>query len=243
MTEHPYRQLKSALGPTTDCRPIELLISILDRPSSDAERGATEAHLSGCPHCQTELALYRNFEAGPRAGEEADVAWIASQLRDRSREFRPAGVPWWKQILRPRVLAPMSVALACLVVAITVGLQFRSGSDLPLNTRAGSGVMRSQTVTVVSPLGDIARQPTGLRWQAVAGASRYEARLVEVDGTELWKIESRGEEAAIPADVRDRIVPRKTLLWEVTARDQGGKAIASSGLQRFRLEPQTAPQK
>ena len=62
---------------------------------------------------------------------------------------------------------------------------------------------------------------------------RYEARLLEVDGAEL--AETAENRIELPAAVRARVVPAKTLLCQVLAFDASGHRVGQSETVRFRL--------
>ncbi|MGC2742958.1 MAG: hypothetical protein WA672_07205, partial [Candidatus Angelobacter sp.] len=88
---------QEAAAETKECLPLETLERMLDNPSGDAKAAA---HLAGCAHCQTELAMLKNFEQStPSADEGAAVAWIASQLQRRQNapvaQQKVARVPFW----------------------------------------------------------------------------------------------------------------------------------------------------
>lgn len=210
----------------------ELTVAIEGRQGEERRRLA-EAHLSCCAHCQTELALFREFETPrSRPDERAHVEAIARRLR----ESEPATtLPWWKRLWTPRIMAPVALGFATLLVVIAVGIQPRSSTTRPF-VPGSNEVVRSQSIEVTGPVGDVAQRPSEIRWQAFTGAARYRIRLMEVDRTELWTATLTGNRATLPAGVRDRIVPLKTLLWEVAALDESGAVVASSGLERFRLQ-------
>ena len=69
---------QEAAAATKECLPLEVLERMMDNASRDAKAAA---HLASCAHCQTELAMLKNFEQStPSADEGAAVAWIAAQL-------------------------------------------------------------------------------------------------------------------------------------------------------------------
>ena len=216
-----------------ECAAIDELALLLDGRRGEELQRRAEAHVAGCLHCQTELALLREFESPAiRPEEQRDVNWIVARLR---KNPTVAPVPWWKQIWTARFLAPASIALATAIIAIAIGLNMRQS---PLSPVPGPGreVMRSQAVELMSPTGDIKSAPAELRWRPVAGASSYRVRLLEVDRTELWSTTVSQSSVALPGAVREKIVPLKTLMWEITALDDAGALVASSGLQAFRLK-------
>lgn len=210
--------LTGIFGPTPECPSIDELA----KPDH-------EQHLDACAYCSSQLALFRNFESGEPATEESEaVEAIVSRLR-RSSPAAPES--WWSRIWRPKVLAPTAIALAAASLALTVYVNSRTSNlDLP-----SDNVMRSSRLVAVAPLGQIAQQPSQLRWDPVPGAAKYNIRMLEVDRTELWSASSDAPAVDIPQSVRTRIVPLKTLLWEVSAVDSAGKVLAASGIQRFAI--------
>ena len=64
---------------------------------------------------------------------------------------------------------------------------------------------------------------------------RYRVKVTEVDGNELWSAETTAPRVDLPAAVQARILPGKTLYWEVAAFDSAGANIAVSERQSFRV--------
>ncbi|HXA84474.1 MAG TPA: hypothetical protein VNZ47_05335, partial [Candidatus Dormibacteraeota bacterium] len=98
---------QEAAAETKECLPLEMLERMMANPSADA-KAAT--HLAGCAHCQTELAMLKNFEQStPSASEGAAVAWIAAQLERRQNspvaQRKIATVPFWRTMFRVPYLA------------------------------------------------------------------------------------------------------------------------------------------
>lgn len=218
---------KSALAPTAECIPLEQLGSAL----SEMQR----THLASCPRCQAELALWEEFDtSAPVEAEGAAVTWIARELERRS-VAPPAAAPWWKAWARTPAWR-LSGALAALVVlaGVTAFLSRNRGVLEPGGSTAP--VYRSQAVVVSTPLGDLDAAPAEFRWQAVPGAVTYIIEVLEVDRHSLWKADTHETHAAVPAQVRRLILPGKTLVWEVTAKDGAGASLGTSGAQKFRLK-------
>jgi hypothetical protein len=71
----------------------------------------------------------------------------------------------------------------------------------------------------------------------VPGAVTYDVALVEVDGTTLWTAKTRSSRVDLPRAVSAKLVPGKTVMWQVTARGDGN-VLADSGLVKFRVVPQ-----
>lgn len=223
-------KLKSALGPAEGCPPLEQLVRALEASEGDAWRKAAEDHTATCSHCRGELALMREFvEASPRPDEARNVNWIAGRLA-KQRVFRPS-----RQRLSFFFGARAWAAAACLVLVAAGAFYLPRGPGLPSPAGAGEGVMRSQALELVAPLGDIPQKPAEFRWRAVPGAVRYQVRLMEVDRSEIWRGEATDAFLSIPAPVLALMPPGRTLLWEGSAWDQSGKALGTSGTRSFRV--------
>jgi hypothetical protein len=124
-----------------------------------------------------------------------------------------------------------------MVTAVVVGLSIRTGKEPALISDGVPTALRSEGVVALAPIGDLMRSPAELRWRTFPGASRYSVKLMEVDHSELWQASLEETAVLLPAAVREKVVPGKTLLWQVTALDGAGKALANSRLERFRLTP------
>ena len=241
-TDSPEEQiLRGALAPGDDCVPVEQVEKLAI--GGAIPPGPLAAHVGSCRYCQTQLQLLREFAAGPLPGAETEaVRLITARLRERSNEIYQAArqpvethEPWWRAFWRVPWLSPAALALAGILVVVAVGLQVKSGPPGLRAPRPGEEVLRSNAITVIAPSGDTLQVPGEIRWQAAPNAARYEAQLLEVDGAELWKGDTAENRIELPAAVRARIVPFKTLLCQVSAFDASGHRVAQSGTVRFRL--------
>jgi hypothetical protein len=244
------QQWKAALATTADCLTLEDLGRWADGSLSDAEKSRASSHLAGCARCQTELTMLQEFErAIPRPEEQTAVSWIAAEIKRRSSELAPATEDVSRsppssarrgsghRISKVRRISATALSLAAMVTAVVVGLSVRTGKQPALISDGvtGSPVLRSEGVVALAPIGDLIQSPAELRWQPLPGAARYSIKLMEVDRSELWETSSEQTAVVLPAAVREKVVPGKTLLWQVTALDGAGKVLASSPIERFRL--------
>ena len=69
----------------------------------------------------------------------------------------------------------------------------------------------------------------------MAGAARYQVRLIEVDQTTIWQGDSSQNESRLPEQARGQMLDRKSLYWTVTAFDPQGRPLAASAPQAFRV--------
>lgn len=221
-------QWHEALTPGPDCLPIERL---------DAALSAVEqAHVAGCARCQTELELFRAFEAdAPVAGEGLAVPWIAAETRRRlapAPAARPAPTAW---------RLPSWALLAASLAVIVGGASLLMRPSAPVAAPDTAPVYRGAQIALTVAAGDLDAAPGSVAWNAVDGAVDYELRLLEIDGTELWRVATSSPTVSVPADARAAFLPGRTLVWRVEARNAGGRTIVSSGDVRARVRPAGAP--
>jgi hypothetical protein len=226
-----FEKLRAALGPAADCPPFEQLTRALDYEPGDARRSDAEEHIAGCVHCRDEVALMREFlDVRLRPEEDRDVRWVVRKLE--KQEVAPRPRRSFAFFFGMRALA----AAACVVLVVGGALYMRRTPGPPSVNGIGEGAMRSQAIGLISPVGDVAARPAEFRWRAVPGAARYQVRLMEVDGREVWSGETADTSIAAPTTP---IAPGTTLLWEVRAMDGSGKVIATSATSTFRVSPGT----
>jgi hypothetical protein len=242
--------LRTAFGPGKDCPSLDALVKLAEDTTMPA---SLTQHLKSCSNCRTELHLLRTFQTGETQQNRADVRRITEQLRKRqfavtsvaepvSRAFTAPRESWWRSMFTVRRLAPAGFAMAALLLVAAAAMYFRHSGQpvLEATNRGGQEVFRSSSFAVVTPVGDLLEQPSEIRWEPVVQATQYQVRLLEVDRSEVWKAETSENHIALPAAVRARIVPAKTLFWEIRALSASGSIIGDTGLVRFRLSPRAS---
>ncbi len=197
-----------------------------------------QAHVASCARCRTELEMFSLYEANePLAGEGLSVAWIAQRARRAVQTGQPLAPPT-PVPARKVVWGLPRWALAAASVAVIVGgatLLWRP--PVTVEPTAAGEIYRTVRVEVLSPAGDIAGPPVELRVAAIPGAVAYEVRLLEVDGTELWREVSPVSAIPVPPAIAAAALPAKTLVWQVVAKDNRQRVLADSGDVRFRVQP------
>ena len=228
---------QEAAAETKDCLPLETLERMMDNTSRDAKAAA---HLAGCAHCQTELAMLKNFEQStPSADEGAAVAWIAAQLERRQNapvaQQNIARVPFWRTMFRVPYMAGAAALAAVLIFGISL---YHGNSDGPgkINPGLGSGNFRSGAIHLVSPIAEQNSAPAEFRWDAVQGASSYTVELKDVAGITLASANSSQNVLPVTPDMKAVMLSGKPLKWKVTAKDADGKEIANSSTQDFKIK-------
>jgi hypothetical protein len=244
-TKEPSRRniLRGALGPGDECPQVEELIRAVAEPSQPASTELAN-HLKSCDYCQTELHLWKTFDAGSGTQTSKDVHRVTAQLHEKMRGvfIRPPSLEtpgnWWKQVFSVRWLAPATLAMAGLLLVAGIVVKYRQASPLPAvdgRSPFGQEVFRSPSLTVVGPSGDLQNRPSKIHWESIPGATKYVVRLLEVDHTEIWRAETSEDHVELAQGAQARIVPRKTLFLEITAFDSSGSKVGETGLVRFRL--------
>lgn len=228
---------QEAAAETKDCLPLETLEQMMDNRSGDAK---AQAHLADCAHCQTELAMLKNFEQStPSADEGAAVAWIAAQLERQQNapvaQQKVARVPFWRTMFRVPYMAGAAALAAVLIVGISL---YHGGSDEPgkLNPGVGNSPFRSGAVHLVSPIADQPGAPAEFHWDAVQGASSYTVELKDVAGITLATATSAQNVLPITPEMKANMISGKPLKWKVTAFNANGKEIANSSMEQFKVK-------
>lgn len=213
-----------AAGPA--CPPLER-VTVPTMSVHDA------AHVGSCPRCQSERALWASFESRAGADEDA-VAWIAEEAR---RRLFPSPHPAATAARWRTALPAWSLSLAAtLLLAVGGYLLVREpGADVARTD--GATVYRTAAVEPLAPLGDLAAPPEELRWRPVDGAVRYDLRVLEVDGTEVWRGSTTATAIAVPSEVRAAALPARRLEWSVTAVDAAARPVAAPASASFRVAP------
>jgi hypothetical protein len=218
-------RFKEAAGRTPTCIPIERI--------GESLTPEEHAHMRTCARCQTELALWQQFEsAAPAKNEGAAVTWIVAELERRAGSpQRQKSAPSRRWGLSGQWLA----AAASVALFVSVGYLMWDREPAIWNPGGTTGQYRTAQLDVIAPLGDVAAAPREFSWKPAAGAIRYDVRILEVDGTVVWRTSIAEPRLVVPPDILSRFVIQKPFLWEVTARDTADAAIGSSGTQRFRV--------
>jgi hypothetical protein len=228
---------QEAAAETKDCLPLETLEQLMDNRSSDAK---AQAHLAGCAHCQTELAMLKSFEQStPSADEGAAVAWIAAQLERQQNvpvaQQKVARVPFWRAMFRVPVMAGAAALAAVLIFGISL---YHGNSDGPgkINPGVGSGKFRTGAIHLLSPMGNLTERPEEFRWEPISGANSYTIELRDIAGVVLASAKSNQNVLAATPAMKAQMSSGKPLQWKVTALDGSGNEIANSSGGNFKIK-------
>jgi hypothetical protein len=128
------------------------------------------------------------------------------------------------------------MAAMALIVGLAVQIRNWREPSLRANDPAGSAAVRSASVRILEPAGDVTTAPVAIVWEAAPGAAGYRIRLLEVDGNELWSGTSLEPRLSLPENARTLFVPHKTISIAVEARDAAG-AVIRSGAAKCVVKP------
>jgi hypothetical protein len=227
---------REALRRGPDCPELDVLFSLAGEAPA-ASRVELERHVESCPACQSELSLYREFVAPEmRLGEQAAVDRIvAGMALPHGGAPRSAPVRWWNSF--PRLAWTGSAALACAAILLTVGITIQRNVNrtIPGAISTEGSAMRSQSLSITSPLGELAHAPRSIAWEAVPGAAVYTVTLSEVDRAQIFYSTVTTPSLSLPPATVTLIAPGKTIFLEVEAKDGAGNVVATSGRQRIRV--------
>jgi hypothetical protein len=234
---HQLKTWQEAAAASKDCLPLDVLERFTENAPTDAKAAA---HLASCAHCQTELAMLKDFQAAtPTANEGAAVAWIAAQLQRQQTgaSTRPASVARgsvWRNLLRVPYMAGAAALVAVLVLAISL---YHPESGHPKLSGPGNiGVFRSGEVKLVSPTGDLIQVPGEFRWEAVPGAASYTVELTDALDQPLASATSSQPQISTTTEMRAAMRAGMPIKWKVTALDASGNKIADSSGGSFKIK-------
>ncbi len=216
-------------GAGTQCLTVDRLEAVLTGVAS----GPIRMHVADCLHCQTEVALMRQFlQAMPTAEESVDLRQIERRLR-QSPPWGEETRGWFRRLFSRR--PTMGLAAAGLTALLAVGVWFGSPSRVGVEP-VDSGLTRATfAVEGIEPLGDLAQLPSAVRWQPTPNAASYGITLLDIEQKTLWAARQSATELRVPTAALALITNRKTLFWHVTACDGHGALISNGAPQRFRL--------
>jgi hypothetical protein len=178
-----------------------------------SEIRSIRTHLGSCPAC---LELARDY--------------------CRFAGLKPPGAPRENRALG-FVFKPAFRIAAVLIVMVSAGA-FWALREEPVDTVTMRGAA-SEAIELIAPKGSLSQPPALLEWKEVAGTSRYDVEILDMNLNVLW----RGQgitvtKASIPAETLQQLRGGNDYGWRVTAIASNGRR-SSSAVETFRLdEPQ-----
>ncbi|MDQ1474420.1 MAG: hypothetical protein QOJ99_5900 [Bryobacterales bacterium] len=182
--------LRNVLSHGEDCPAPEVMIEAMAHGAPKHDE--ISSHVAGCPPCQTELALFRSFEAADFKPDEREaVDYIVRRMRgEQSRQAIPgSGWPvFWTRLSgfwNPVRVGGFATATAAVLLIIGLSTQWQTQRRLP-ERLPENDALRSTVINGVNPQGELAAIPDRIRWDPVPGAAEYSVTLSEVDRTVIF---------------------------------------------------------
>lgn len=218
------------------CPPPETFLPEELARLAPAELRKLEAHIDTCAACAAEKQLAAAFEV-PETLDQRDQRAV-DKIAGRIRPYRRS---WLSQLglpsLRDLAVAPAFQFAAAAMLLIAVGFGIRSAAPPELGDVPDATVMRSSSLILVAPVGELDMLPTELQWVEVEGASEYTATIRGVDGSVLAQRSTTSARLSLATLSELSLQPAVAYSWSVEARDENGARIALSAESTFRARP------
>jgi len=187
-----------------------------------------EEHYFNCPACFAELTareeILRVIKTGDvlRAAPEGVTAAAASSA-------------WYRRLqafLTPRQWA-LAGAAALALVAIAIFLP-RGGGPAPEFLLTDDAV-RGGAITLVFPVTDVRTSPEPFKWENYGEGIEYVFSIS--NHAPLWETMTRETSIKLPEEIRAKLVPGETYIWQVKGYKKDGTLVATSSKVRFKVVP------
>jgi hypothetical protein len=193
------------------------------------ERDIFEEHYFNCPSC---------FQKAQQRDEIISAiktrgAWIFKEAPGPTKKALVPAVEKITTFFTPRQWATVAVAALLLVTIVGVLPQFRSSA--PRFVLSENDVVRGKTLSLISPIIDAKTAPAYFEWTKLGNDVEYKI-YVSNHGL-LWKAATKDTRIAVPADIRQLMIPGKDYSWQVRAFSTKGTLIAVSSRVQFQIKP------
>jgi len=220
------------------CPPPEQFLPAERSRLDAAEQARLNAHAAACPACAAEQRLARSFEeaaAAPRETASLDEAFVLRRL-ERGSPLRAQHTPSQRAVWGLAAAAGIALVAAALTLLPT-----SLPTPPPLPPAVPHGVTRGASLSVLTPLGDLALPPREFQWEDVAGAASFRVEVVDVEGKVVWGTSVTNSPAMLPPSEAGRILEAVVYTWKVEALNNEGMRVAWSEPAQFRVRPAGVP--
>jgi hypothetical protein len=138
--------------------------------------------------------------------------------------------------LTPRRWAAAGVAAAAILLAVWLLIP-RNGSVSPPLVLTGDEAVRGAAVAVLSPVADVAEAPAFLEWKKAGDEIEYKVSLA--GKSPLMSASTKETRIVLPDNIKARLKPGVTYIWQVQAFKPDGTLVAVSGRVKFRIRPKS----
>jgi len=169
-------------------------------------------------------------ETGTEVKPSADVPGISESFqRTSARRWAPKDGRSTERRRRSDLYdLGRTIAIGLLVFGLFFTLYLASQRPPSLPERVPDSVIRGTVVEPISPIGEIGAVPRELRWRPVKDAHHYEARLLAVDESTIWRGSTKYPRLVLPEELRERLHLRVVYFWMIEAFDEHGSRLSGS---------------
>ncbi len=239
--------MKEVFQRGSGCPDLDELLSATLTPS-------VKEHLTRCPACQTELALFASFEDGQvRPDESSDLDHVLRRVaspatapaadRHRNQTIWDHFRAWWSQTRSPVWAGAAAIAVAALVVVVSLRTQLVTTTPSGSLPATENNTWRGSDLTFQTPLGDLESLPSEIRWTSVSGAAAYGVSLKEIDGTRVFYKKITRPMLAMDSDLATLMRSGKVYLLTVVALSSNDRTLGEAGPARVRVLHKPSSQK
>ncbi len=202
---------------------------LLNRLPED-EAAEFEEHYFNCAPCFADLAAREEVLQVIKTG---DVFRTAPERVEAAAE----SPVWLRRLwasLTPRQWA-LAGAAALALVAVAVLIPRRPGPAAPQFFLTDDATVRGGAITLVFPVMDVRGPIPPFEWQGYGEDVEY--RFTIANHAPLWETSTTETRIVLPEDIRRKLVPGETYVWQVKGFKKDGTLVAISSRVRFKIVP------
>ena len=192
---------------------------------SEREAEEIEEHYFNCPLCFRKISERSELvDVIRKRGAEIFEGTVIRPQGRASLGKKIAAVLVWKHGIAA------AAAAVLLIVALALIPEFTGRGPALVST--GDETVRSETLALLSPLGEAKAAPASFEWKALRAAAEYH---LSVSGPEtLWSTITAATKAELPENIRGGMKPG-SYRWQVKAYSAQGALLSASGEAEFRI--------
>jgi hypothetical protein len=196
----------------------------------EEEKAEFEEHYFNCASC-----FQKTRERDQLIGVIKSSESLFAEQRQPAGEASPA--PWYDRVfafLTPKQWA-LAGAAAALVLITVFTIIPNGGNVTPKFVLNGEETVRGESLTLISPVIDIAVIPPSFEWKKLGDDLEYSISIYNHDL--LWKATTRDNRIVLPDEIRAKMSAGQKYSWQVRAFSEDGTLIAVSSRVQFQIKP------
>lgn len=197
---------------------------VLDK-LGDEDRKAFEEHYFNCMSCFSRAS--ERDEILNIIRRNPSLVAVKSEAPGETRD--PSRLRLWLASFKPREWA--LAGLAACVGMVVLALLLTRPPETPVFLLEDDETVRGHTLSLISPVIDIAGTPAFFEWRSIGENVTYDLTLFHIEP--LWKTTTRESRVSLPGEIRSQLIPGQSYSWQVKAYSEQGTLIAVSSRVRF----------